>query len=109
MNCFFYHFCERDSPSYGTSEQNEETGGFLSKTATSYVLLAKQGSVFIPGEKGHSLLVAFLAGVRKGRKRVIIKCDYVQKKYFYSCSSPNNKFFLKLPAFSCCFHCNIIS
>ena len=98
-----------DSPSYGSSEQNEETGGFLSKTGTSYVLLAKQGSVFIPGEKGHSILVAFLAGVRKGRKRVIIKCDYVQKKYFYSCSSPNNKFFLKLPAFSCCFHCKIIS
>ena len=34
---FFYHCCERDSPSYGSSEQNEETGGFLSKTTTSYV------------------------------------------------------------------------
>ena len=30
-------------------------------------------------------------------------------KHFYSCSSPNNKFFLQLPAFSCCFHCSIIS
>ena len=69
---FFYHCCEPDGPSYGGSQQNEETGGFLSKTATSYVLLAKQGSVFIPGEKGHSLLVAFLAGVRKGRKKVIL-------------------------------------
>ena len=26
----------------------------------------------IPGEKGHSILVAFLAGVRKGRKMVIL-------------------------------------
>ena len=69
---FFYHCCERDSPSYGSSEHNEETGGFLSKTTTSYVLLAKQRSVFIPGEKGHSILVAFLAGVRKGRKKVIL-------------------------------------
>ena len=84
---------------------------FLSKTATSYVLLAKQRSVFIPGEAGHSILVAFLAGVRKGRKKVIIKCCYVQKKckHFYSCSSPKNNFFLKLSALSCCFHCNIIS
>ena len=68
---FFYHCCERDSPSYGSLEQNEETGGFLSKTTTSYVLLAKQRSVFIPGEKGHSILVAFLAGIRKERKKVI--------------------------------------
>ena len=46
---------------------------FLSKTTTSYVLLAKQRSVFIPGEKGHSILVAILqAGVRKGRKKVIV-------------------------------------
>ena len=70
---FFYHCCERDSPSYGSSELNEETGGFLSKTTTSYLLLAKQRSVFIPGEKGHSILVAFLqAGVRKERKKVIL-------------------------------------
>ena len=72
MNVFFCHCCERDSPLYGSSEQNEETGGFLSKTTTSYVLLAKQRSVFIPGEKGHSILVAFLAGVRKGSKMVIV-------------------------------------
>ena len=72
VNVFFYHCCECDSPSYGSSEQNEETGGFLSKNTTSYVLLAKQRSVFIPGEKGHSILVAFLAGVRKGRKKVIL-------------------------------------
>ena len=58
--------------SYGSSEQNEETGGFLSKTTTSYVLLAKQRSVFIPGEKGHSILVAFLAGIWKGRKKVFL-------------------------------------
>ena len=65
---FFCHCSERDSPSYGSSEQTEE-----SKTTTSYVLLAKQRSVFIPGEKGHSILVAFfLAGVRKGRKKVIV-------------------------------------
>ena len=69
----FFHCCERDRPSYGSSEQNEEAGGFLGKTTTSYVLLAKQRSVFIPGEKGHSILVAFfLAGVRKGRKKVIV-------------------------------------
>ena len=69
----FFHCCERDRPSYGSSEQNEEAGGFLRKTTTSYVLLAKQRSVFIPGEKGHSILVAFfLAGVRKGRKKVIL-------------------------------------
>ena len=64
---FFCHCSERDSPSYGSSEQTEE-----SKTTTPYVLLAKQRSVFIPGEKGHSILVAFLAGVRKGRKKVIL-------------------------------------
>ena len=84
MNCFFYHFCERDSPSYGTSEQNEETGGFLSKTATSYVLLAKQGSVFIPGEKEHSILVAFLAGVRKGSKMVIVAAFLVLSNARYA-------------------------
>ena len=72
MNFFFSHCCECDSPSYGSSEQNEETGGFLSKTAISYVLPAKQKSVFIPREKGHSILVAFLAGVRKGRKKVVL-------------------------------------
>ena len=65
---FFCHCSERDSPSCGSSEQTEE-----SKTTTPYVLLAKQRSVFIPGEKGHSILVAFfLAGVRKGRKKVIL-------------------------------------
>ena len=64
----FCHCSERDSPSYGSSEQTEE-----SKTTTPYVLLAKQRSVFIPGEKGHSILAAFfLAGVRKRRKKVIV-------------------------------------
>ena len=66
---FFYHCCERDSPSYGSSELNEETGGFLSKTTTSYLLLAKQRSVFIPGEKGHSILVAFLQEFEREEKR----------------------------------------
>ena len=56
-------FSYRDSPSYGSSERNEEKGSFLSKTTTPYVLLAKQRSVFIPRQKEHSILVAFLAGV----------------------------------------------
>ena len=40
---------------------------------------------------------------------IVVKCDYVPKKckHFYSCSSLNNKFFLQLAAFSCCFHCSI--
>ena len=37
---------------------------------------------------------------------IVFKCGYVPKKckHFYTCSSPNNKCFLQLPAFSCCFH-----
>ena len=49
---FFYHCCERDSPSYGSSEQNEETSGFLSKTTTSYVLLQKRKVFSFPGRRG---------------------------------------------------------
>ena len=42
---------------------------------------------------------------------IVVKCDYVPKecKQFYSCSSPNHKFFLQLPAFGCCFHYSITS
>ena len=70
---FFYHCCERDSPSYRSSEQNEETGGFLSKTATSYVLPAKQRSVFIPGEKQGAFYTRSLPGrSSKGKKKVIL-------------------------------------
>ena len=36
-------------------------------------------------------------------------CTKKKCKHFYSCSSPNNIFFLQLPALSCCFNCSIIS
>ena len=45
-------------------------------------------------------------------KQIVVKCDYVlQQVQTLSCSnSLNNKyFFLRLPAFTCYFHCSIIS
>ena len=37
---------------------------------------------------------------------IVVKCDYVPNKVHtvYSCSSPNKKIFLQLPAFRACLH-----
>ena len=45
-------------------------------------------------------------------KQLVVKCDYVlQQVQTLSCcnSLNNNNFFLQLPAFTCYFHCSLIS
>ena len=45
-------------------------------------------------------------------KKLVVKCDYVlQQVQTLSCcnSLNNNNFFLQLPAFTCYFHCSLIS
>ena len=45
-------------------------------------------------------------------KQLVVKCDYVlqQVQTLSCCNSLNSKyFFLQLPAFTCYFHCSIIS
>ena len=49
---FFYHCCEPDSPSYGGSQQNEETGGFLSKTTTHMCFWQNREVFSLPGRRG---------------------------------------------------------